>query len=30
VGIEKRHYATKHSLEVLEDPKMALKEYKAI
>jgi hypothetical protein len=28
LGIEKRHYAAKRSLEVLEDPQMALKEYK--
>jgi hypothetical protein len=28
LGIEKRHYATKRSLEVLEDPKMTLEEYK--
>jgi hypothetical protein len=27
LGIEKCHYATKRSLEVLEDPKMALEEY---
>jgi hypothetical protein len=28
LGIEQRHYAAKRSLEVLEDPKMALEEYK--
>jgi hypothetical protein len=28
LGIEKHHYAAKRSLEVLEDPKMALEEYK--
>jgi hypothetical protein len=28
LGIEKRHYAAKYSLEVLEDPKLALEEYK--
>jgi hypothetical protein len=28
LGIEKRHYAAKRSLEALEDPQMAFKEYK--
>jgi hypothetical protein len=28
LGIEKRHYAAKRALEVLEDPKAALKQYK--